>query len=241
MSHGPQPDKIQKMFSEIAGGYDKANSVLSFGVHHFWRWRLVRFSEAKLGQSVLDCATGTGDLAIVFKQVVGSQAKVVGTDFCKEMLDFAPAKAKAQNLDIEFRIADAMALDFPDHSFDIVSISFGIRNVADPVKALSEMARVCKPGGKVMVLEFGQTKIPGFAQAYEYYSNKLLPKIGGLITGKADAYQYLQDSSAKFPCADEFLSMAAKTNAFKKMSYKPLFGGIAYMYKLELNEAVSMH
>ena len=195
----PQPEKIRTMFSRVAANYDKANSVLSMGIHHLWRKKLVKLSAAAEGMKVLDCATGTGDLAIEFKKVVGNSGSVIGTDFCAEMLIPAPAKAQARGLEIQFAQADVLALPYPDSSFDVVSISFGIRNVADPIKALQEMSRVTKPGGSVMILEFGQADLPVFAPVFNFYSEKVLPILGGWVTGQKEAYQYLQSSSSAFP------------------------------------------
>lgn len=191
--HSPNPEIIRNMFSKVAANYDKGNTVLSMGVHHLWRKKLVKYSGAKFGDKILDCATGTGDLAIEFKQKVGVVGSVTGTDFCAEMLIPAPQKAKDKGLEITFEQADVTALQYPDKQFDITSISFGIRNVSDPVKALKEMARVTKSGGKVMVLEFGQVNIPVIGTLYNYYSQNILPKIGGLVTGQKDAYEYLQN------------------------------------------------
>ncbi len=230
MAHSPDPEIIRSMFSKVAANYDKANSVLSVGIHHLWRKKVVRLAGAKVGQSVLDCATGTGDLAIEFKRVVGSSGKVIGTDFCAEMLEPAPAKAKSQNLEIEFAQADVTNLQYIDREFDIVSISFGIRNVSDPVKALKEMARVCRPGGKVVVLEFGQMKIPVLNSAYQFYSEKVLPIIGGWVTGQKAAYDYLQKSSAAFPSRDKFLDLMNEAGVFTSTSCTPVSLGIAYIY-----------
>lgn len=227
----PDPEKIRSMFSKVAAKYDKANSVLSVGIHHLWRKKLVQLSEAKSGMSILDCATGTGDLAIAFKKTVGTSGSVIGTDFCKEMLEPAPDKAKQQNLDIKFELADVTQLQFADKSFDVVSISFGIRNVNNPVKALQEMARVTKPGGKVMVLEFGQMDFPVVSNLYNFYSEKILPKIGGLVTGQGDAYEYLQKSSAAFPCKQNFLKLMKEADCFTNTSFTPVSFGIAYIYK----------
>lgn len=227
----PDPEKIRSMFSKVAAKYDKANSVLSVGIHHLWRKKLVALSGAKAGMKVLDCATGTGDLAIEFKKTVGPTGEVVGTDFCKEMLEPAPAKAKAQNLDIHFELTDVTQLQFADKRFDVSSISFGIRNVNDPVKALQELARVVKPGGQVMVLEFGQMDFPVISGLYNFYSEKVLPKIGGLVTGQGDAYEYLQKSSAAFPCKEKFIDLMKQSGAFSEMSYTPVSFGIAYIYK----------
>lgn len=228
--HSSNPVKIKEMFSKVAHQYDKANDVLSVGIHHLWRKKLVRLSQAKPGDHVLDCATGTGDLAIEFKTKVGIEGKVIGTDFCKEMLDHAPLKAKNKNLDIDFSIADVTALDFTDKTFDITSISFGIRNVSDPKKGISELARVTKPGGRVCILEFGQIPYPIINKIYDFYSTKILPKIGGLVTGEAEAYEYLQNSSAKFPCREEFVQLMNSTDAFSEVKFYPLSLGIAYIY-----------
>ena len=227
----PEPDKIRSMFSRVASNYDKANSILSLGIHHLWRKKLVALSGAKQGDRILDCATGTGDLAIEFKKAVGFKGHVVGTDFCVEMLSSAPKKSAAKKLDIHFEVADATALQYPDNSFDIASISFGIRNVSSPEKALKEMARVVKPGGSVMILEFGQMDIPVIREVYQLYSEKVLPILGGWITGQKKAYEYLQKSSASFPCKEEFVSLMDSTGCFDETNFVPVSAGIAYIYK----------
>lgn len=227
----PESEKVRSMFSEIAGRYDLANNILSGGVHHLWRTKLVDWSGAKPGDKILDCATGTGDLAIQFKSVVGPTGKVRGTDFCEEMMIPAPAKAGARGLEIEFSQADVTALPFEDAAFDISSISFGIRNVADPRKGISELARVVRPGGQVMILEFGQPEMPVIAPAYKYYSEKVLPVLGGWITGRKSAYEYLQNSSAQFPCREEFVALMRSTDRFSSIEYIPVTFGVAYIYK----------
>lgn len=229
--HSPNPEIIRSMFSKVAANYDKGNNVLSMGIHHLWRKTLVRYSGAKTGDKVLDCATGTGDLAIEFKKHVGPTGTVVGTDFCAEMLIPAPDKAKERGLDITFEQADVTQLQYSDNSFDVCSISFGIRNVGDPVKALREMARVTKPGGTVMILEFGQVSLPVFGPLYNFYSTRILPKIGGWVTGQKEAYEYLQKSSAAFPCKEGFLELMKESGSYAKYEYKSLTGGIAYIYK----------
>lgn len=227
----PESEKVRSMFSQIAGRYDLANNVLSGGVHHLWRTKLVEWSAAKLGDKILDCATGTGDLAIEFKSVVGPTGTVQGTDFCEEMMIPAPGKAEGRGLEIKFSTADVMALPFSDREFDISSISFGIRNVADAARGISELARVVKPGGKVMILEFGQPRSVGFAQAYKVYSEKVLPVLGGWITGQKSAYEYLQNSSSQFPCREEFVALMRSTGRFSSIEYVPVTFGIAYIYK----------
>lgn len=235
-SSSPNPEIIRQMFSKVAKNYDRGNNILSMGVHHLWRKKLVKLSGARPGQSVLDCATGTGDLAIEFKEKVGATGQVIGTDFCAEMLGPAPKKAAAKNLEIQFETADVTQLQYPDNQFDICSISFGIRNVSDPVKALKEMARVTKSGGQVMVLEFGQVNLPVFGPLYNFYSEKVLPKLGGLVTGQGEAYEYLQRSSSAFPCREKFVELMKQTGQFSEMSYTSLTGGIAYIYKGTVNK-----
>jgi demethylmenaquinone methyltransferase/2-methoxy-6-polyprenyl-1,4-benzoquinol methylase len=227
----PKAEQIRSMFGEIAGNYDLANTVMSGGVHHLWRRSLVKWSHAKAGERVLDCASGTGDLAIEFKKAVGPTGNVIGTDFCAEMLLPAPAKAAKRGLHIKFEQADVTNLPYETASFDIASISFGIRNVQNPERGLAELARVVRPGGVVMVLEFGQPSMPGFKQIYDVYSRKVLPKIGGMITGRPKAYEYLQNSSAQFPCGNEFVKMMKSTERFAKCEFRTLTFGIAYMYK----------
>ncbi len=222
--------QVQQMFASIAPAYDRTNSVLSLGIHHIWRKKTVQVSGARTGMSVLDCATGTGDLALEFKKTVGLAGHVIGTDFCPEMMETAPSKSEAKKLHVQFEVADAMNLPYPNHTFDISSISFGIRNVDDPSIALKEMARVVKPGGKVMILEFGQPK--GFMGIiYDWYSRHIIPFIGGLLTGNKEAYQYLPRTAAQFPCREEFLTLMKNTGMYSEASYQELTFGIAFLYK----------
>lgn len=222
-------EQVRQMFSSIAPRYDVTNEVLSFGVHRLWRRSAIRLSGAKAGQAVLDCATGTGDLALAFKRTVGADGRVVGTDFCADMLAVAPAKAEAAKLEVKFEVADAMALPYPSQQFDVSSISFGIRNVDDPVKCLREMARVVKPGGKVVVLEFGQpTGL--FGALYRFYSRVVMPFIGGLITGNKSAYQYLPRTAGAFPAGEKFLALMEQSGAFSASTAHPMTFGTAYVY-----------
>lgn len=222
-------EKVRNMFADIADDYDRVNSILSFGVHHAWRTKTVQLSGARQGDHVLDCATGTGDLAIVFKEKVGDEGYVLGTDFCKEMIEHAPEKARDSNLEIDFEVADAMNLPYESNRFDIASIAFGIRNVDDPVVTLKEMARVVKPGGSVVVLEFGQ---PGGLMKYPYelYSQFIMPALGGWISGNKEAYTYLPKTSAEFPAGDKFITLMNNSGSFTHTEFEKLTAGIAYVY-----------
>ena len=224
---GPDPAKIRSMFGAISGRYDRANTILSGGVHHLWRRRCVRLSGAKPGEAVLDCATGTGDLAIAFRKAVEPGGRVVGTDFTPEMIELARIKDRR----IEFEVADVTALRFANAEFDIVSISFGIRNVGDPEGGIAEMARVVRPGGRVMILEFGQPPNRVFGAMYDAYRKHVLPRLGGSVTGDRSAYEYLESSAARFPCGAEFVAMMQKSGSFASVDFELLTFGIAYLYR----------
>lgn len=222
-------EKVRSMFADIAGDYDRINSVLSFGVHHAWRKKAVLESGAIEGDHVLDCATGTGDLAIEFKKAVGDTGYVLGTDFCAPMIEPAPGKAEGAGLEIDFEVADAMDLPYEDDTFNIASIAFGIRNVDDPVQALKEMSRVVKPGGRVVVLEFGQPK--GLMKApYNLYSQHIMPAIGGMLSGNREAYTYLPRTSAEFPAGEKFMKLMDASEGFKSRRGVKLTAGIAWVY-----------
>jgi demethylmenaquinone methyltransferase/2-methoxy-6-polyprenyl-1,4-benzoquinol methylase len=222
-------EKVRRMFADISGDYDKINTVLSFGIHHLWRAQAVKLSGAQGGDKVLDCATGTGDLAIAFKKTVGDAGTVLGTDFCEEMMESAPQKAAGQNVTIDFEVADVMNLPYEGNRFTLVSIGFGIRNVDNPIRALREMGRVSVPGGRVVVLEFGQPnglmKYP-----YEFYSQTVMPMVGGWLSGNRDAYTYLPESSAQFPAGSDFVELMKEAGCFTRLKTKKLTGGIAYIY-----------
>ncbi len=217
------------MFARIAPRYDAANDILSFGLHRLWRRRVVHLAQARPGQRVLDCATGTGDLALAFKSAVGSGGQVVGTDFCAPMLTTAPAKARRAHLDVTFEVADVLALPFANDSFDIASIAFGIRNVDAPAQCLREMARVVRPGGRVAVLEFGQP-FGLFRLPYTLYSRHIMPALGGLLSGDRAAYEYLPRTAAAFPSRDRFLALMDSAGVFVSARFFSFTFGIAYLY-----------
>ena len=234
---GAMSAHVRTMFASIARSYDRANQVLSFGLHHRWRRAAVARSGATAGDRVLDCATGTGDLALEFRRVVGAEGDVIGTDFCEEMLAFAPAKAARAGVDIRFEVADVLALPYADDSFDIGSIAFGIRNVDDPARGVRELARVVRPGGRVVVLEFGQPGGALFGPLYRFYSHQVLPRIGGWLSGDRAAYEYLDRTSSRFPAGDAFTAMMRETRLFEEVEARPLTGGVAFVYVGRVAEA----
>jgi demethylmenaquinone methyltransferase/2-methoxy-6-polyprenyl-1,4-benzoquinol methylase len=222
-------EQVREMFASIARRYDAANEVLSLGVHRSWRRAAVQLSGARPGDRVLDCATGTGELALAFKRAVGPGGEVVATDFCAEMLAGGKPKAQRAGLDVRFEVADALALPFPDRSFDIASIAFGIRNVDDPVRCLREMARVVRKGGRLVVLEFGQPH-GAFGALFRVYSRRVMPAVGGLLTGNRAAYEYLPRTAAAFPAGERFLALMDQAGSFADRSATSLLAGTAYVY-----------
>lgn len=218
------------MFASVARSYDRANQVLSLGMHHRWRRAAVRASGARPGDRVLDCATGTGDLAIEFRRAVGPRGEVIGADFCEEMLALGPAKAAHAGAPVRFEVADLLALPYADGVFDVVSVAFGIRNVEDPARGVREMARVARPGGRVVVLEFGQPGGIFFGPLFRWYSHAVLPRVGGWISGKRSAYEYLDRTASSFPAGEAFTDLMRATGRFRDVRALPLTGGVAYVY-----------
>lgn len=228
---GPKADKIQSIFSDVAGSYDTANNAMTFGLAHLWRKKVVKLSQTPKDGTVLDCATGTGDLAIEFKKYLGQKSKVIGVDFCKEMLDLAPAKAKSKNLDIDFQIGDVLNLQFEDESFNTVTIAYGIRNVENTVAGLNEMWRTIKPGGRLLVLETGEGQ--GFLSLpVKAYTKFIVPVLGGLISQKKHAYSYLSSSSQAFPSKEKFLELTQKLPGMAKTDCRTLMFGASYIYTI---------
>jgi len=238
-NRGLMPDgpKIQQMFAEVAPGYDRANRALSLGIDLWWRRQTVRMVGAVAGERGLDVCAGTGDLSFALQR---AGAQVVGADFCAPMLTRARHKGRpvgdmaGTEAGPSFLAADTMALPFPDHSFDFATVAFGIRNVSDPLVGLREMARVVRPGGRIVVLEFAKPRVPLLGAAYRFYFRRVLPKLGGWISGaKNHAYQYLHDSVMAFPEREQFLSLM-RDAGLGSPRQRLLTGGIAAIYRGEV-------
>lgn len=223
-------EEVREMFKNISSSYDRLNNILSLGLHKSWRRKTVKYSSASKGMNILDCASGTGDLAFEFKKVVGAKGIVYATDFCIDMLELIPSKKEFNTLQLNIETADAMNLQFENNQFDIASIAFGIRNVDDPKLALFEMARVVKPNGKVVVLEFGNPN-KWLKPFYYLYSKLIIPLIGKLVSKNRFAYEYLPETISKFPYANNFCNIMEATDSFRNIQYKSLTGGIVYYYE----------
>lgn len=215
------------MFSEIAPRYDLLNRVLSAGVDQVWRIAAVKAALEKNPLRILDLATGTGDIALLLKKVA-PQAEVIGGDFAPPMLELARQKAQKAGLSIPFVEADALGLPFPDQHFDAVTVAFGFRNFADYPKALAELYRVITPGGRLCILEFPPPPRGGLGMLYRFYFTRILPLIGGLISGSASAYRYLPESVERFPDPQTLASMMGLAGFSTR--YQLFTGGITALH-----------
>ncbi|MCR9294759.1 MAG: bifunctional demethylmenaquinone methyltransferase/2-methoxy-6-polyprenyl-1,4-benzoquinol methylase UbiE [bacterium] len=225
-------DRVRDMFAQIAPRYDLMNHLLSLGIDISWRRQVVRRLNLSSELPILDCCTGTGDLALMLAKRVQGRVEVVGTDFCNPMLEIATDKhqRKCSGYPVRFLQADTQQLPFEDSAFQAVTVAFGLRNVQDTDTGLREMARVCSPGGQVCVLEFSEPSLPGFRQAYQAYFHQVLPRIGQrLAKNNREAYDYLPQSVAQFPSGRE-LAQRMESVGIENVSITPLSMGIASIY-----------
>lgn len=223
--------RVQQMFGEIAGSYDRLNHLLSMNVDRYWRWRAVRHAPPRGDGPILDLCTGTGDLALAYQRA-GGGAAVVGSDFCHPMLVVGQQKKRRAGLngELTFVGADSQQLPFPDDHFQIVSVAFGLRNVQDTDQGLREMARVCRPGGKVVVLEFSMPRRQPIKAAYGWYFRNVLPRIGQLLArNQQSAYNYLPESVGEFPSYEQ-LQQRMLAAGLSEAHFVPLTFGIATLY-----------
>jgi demethylmenaquinone methyltransferase / 2-methoxy-6-polyprenyl-1,4-benzoquinol methylase len=219
---------VREMFSGIAGKYDLLNHLLSLNIDKGWRRRVRGRLAEILGHedaTILDVACGTGDLSLELKK--GAAARIIGTDFCRPML--AIAAGKSANGAIQYVEADAMSLPFSEKNFDAVTIAFGLRNLPNVDNGLRELARILKPGGRLVVLEFSSPVVPGFRQLFNFYFGQILPRIGGLVSGSRAAYTYLPASVAKFP-DQKALAVRLEAVGLEQVEYENLTGGIAAIH-----------
>ena len=222
--------RVQGVFTSVANKYDIMNDVMSVGIHRIWKEAMMDWLAPRAGQKLLDVAGGTGDVSFKFLDRAGSGHATV-CDITESMLlaGKTRAEAAAMSESLDWVVGDAMALPFPDNTFDVYTISFGIRNVTRPQEALNEAYRVLRPGGRLMVLEFSQLPNPMMQAAYDAYSFNVIPQMGPLLTGDRDSYQYLVESIRKFPDQDTFLEMV-KTAGFDNAKYRNLSMGIAALH-----------
>jgi demethylmenaquinone methyltransferase/2-methoxy-6-polyprenyl-1,4-benzoquinol methylase len=230
----PTKDKeklVKGVFDSVASNYDLMNDVMSFGVHRLWKQYAIDIANVKKGDAILDLASGTGDLIKLYHKKIGNSGRIVSSDINEAMLD--EGKRNLINsgvLGIEFVQANAEKLPFEDNSFDLVSIAFGLRNVTDKDKALSEMCRVLKPGGVLIVLEFSKTTNPVLEKIYDAYSFNLIPKFGSWFAGDEDSYQYLAESIRKHPDQETLKQMIIDAG-FDMCEYQNLTGGVVAIHK----------
>jgi demethylmenaquinone methyltransferase / 2-methoxy-6-polyprenyl-1,4-benzoquinol methylase len=225
----PQKESVKTMFNEIAGSYDFLNHFLSFGIDKLWRKRLVREILKSEPAHVLDLATGTADLAIALHRK--GQIRITGADISEKMMEVGRKKIAREGLSdaIELIYGDAENLNFDDGSFDAAMIAFGVRNFENLEKGISEMKRILKKGGNVMILEFSHPESFPVKQFYGFYSRYIIPIMGRMISSHPSAYRYLPETVAKFPSGKAFLSVM-KNSGFEDCRQISLSGGIASIY-----------
>ena len=221
---------VRAMFARVAHRYDLANHVLSFNIDRHWRNHTVRRVRTVLEKPearVLDICCGTGDLALALARQ--QQGTVFGSDFCHPMLDAARQKAGHRRARVNWFEADALRLPVVDASFDLVTVAFGFRNLANYGAGLAEMRRILRPQGVAAILEFTEPPGAGFASLYHFYSRRMLPWIGGALSGNRDAYTYLPESVRRFPVADD-LAEDMRRAGFANVGYEYLTGGIVALH-----------
>ena len=224
-------DYVKRHFSSIAGKYDFMNTLLSLGIHYFWKHRAVRMARLKPGSLVIDVCGGTGDLAVCAIRRLGEKGRVVLYDINGDMMEYGRRKIAKLGLEdrIRFVQGDAQSISFPDNLFDTAMIGFGIRNVADMNRCLGEIYRVLKPGGTFICLEFSLPTASWFRLLYDFYSFRVMPMLGKMLTGSREAYLHLPESIRMFPPPGEFAAQIAGAG-FSAVTYKRLTNGIVVVY-----------
>jgi len=220
--------RVRGVFDSVATKYDVMNDLMSMGLHRAWKAYTVMVANLKPGQQVLDIAGGTGDLAMAFAKKVSVTGRVVHTDINEAMLRVGRERLINHGLALPTLVCDAEKLPFPDAHFDLVSVAFGLRNMTHKDAALREMARVLKPRGRLLVLEFSKVAEP-LRKPYDWYSFKILPKLGQLVAGDADSYRYLAESIRMHPDQKE-LKALMKANGFGHVDVHNLSAGVVALH-----------
>jgi demethylmenaquinone methyltransferase/2-methoxy-6-polyprenyl-1,4-benzoquinol methylase len=220
--------KVRGVFDSVASKYDVMNDIMSLGMHRAWKAYAVAVADLRPGQKVLDIAGGTGDLARAFARKVGASGTVVHTDINEAMLRQGRDRLLDEGLALPTMICDAEALPFPAGSFDLVAVAFGLRNMTHKERALAEMARVLRDGGRLIVLEFSKVAKP-LEKAYDWYSFNVLPRLGRLVAGDADSYRYLAESIRMHPGPQELKAMM-KSAGFGHVDVHSLSAGVVALH-----------
>jgi demethylmenaquinone methyltransferase / 2-methoxy-6-polyprenyl-1,4-benzoquinol methylase len=223
-------ERVHNVFEKISDNYDKMNSVISFKLHTKWRKDTMKRMNVQEGKKALDVCCGTADWTIALAEAVGPSGEVVGLDFSQNMLNVGKQKVSEAKLDqVSLIHGNAMELPFPDHSFDYVTIGFGLRNVPDYLQVLKEMNRVLKPGGLAVCLETSQPTLIGYRQLYYFYFRYIMPLFGRVFAKSYSEYSWLQESARDFPGIKELAGLF-KQAGFKDVTYKPYSGGAAAVH-----------
>lgn len=225
-------DKVAEVFHSVAAKYDLMNDLMSGGVHRLWKRVTIEMSGVRRGNKVLDIAGGTGDLTAKFSRIVGPEGAVVLADINDSMLKVGRDRLIDRGVvnNVTFSQADAQHLPFPDNTFDVITIAFGLRNVTDKDLALRSMLRVLKPGGRLLVLEFSKPGNPLLSKVYDTYSFSILPKLGKLFADDADSYQYLAESIRMHPDQQTLQTMMDDAG-FANTDFHNMTGGVVALHR----------
>lgn len=230
----PLQDKVSRVagvFDSVAAKYDIMNDLMSMGIHRLWKKQTIDMSGVREGHTVLDLAGGTGDLTMKFSQLVGPEGQVILADINDSMIKVGRDKLIDKGVvgNVNYVQANAENLPFPDNTFDCITIAFGLRNVTDKQAALESMARVLKPGGRLLILEFSKTENPLLTKAYDTYSFNILPKIGKLVADDEDSYRYLAESIRMHPDQETLKGMLEQAGLVN-CRYNNMTGGIVALH-----------
>jgi demethylmenaquinone methyltransferase / 2-methoxy-6-polyprenyl-1,4-benzoquinol methylase len=228
VAEGEKAQRVRGVFDSVASKYDVMNDLMSLGAHRAWKAYTVMVANVREGSKVLDIAGGTGDLALAFAKKVGTTGQVVHTDINEAMLRTGRDRLLNAGVALPTTVCDAEKLPFPDQHFDLVTVAFGLRNMTHKEAALAEMRRVLKVGGKLLVLEFSKVAKP-LEKAYDWYSFKVLPRLGKLVAGDDSSYRYLAESIRMHPGQEELKAMMLN-NGFGHVDFHNMTGGVVALH-----------